>query len=70
MLPLSSFAESSLFNLNNPRISLLTVSVLDIAAHPEAMEQLISDEILSPPPMPDLPLPTINDTYHPILFLN
>ena len=51
MLPLSPIAEFPLFNLNNLRTLLLIVSTLDIDDYPEAMELLISDEILTPPPI-------------------
>ena len=67
MLPLSPFVKSLLFNLNNPRTPLLTASALDIGAHSEAMDLLISDKILTPPPMTYL-LQSINDTYYLVLL--
>ena len=70
MLPLSSFVESPLFNLNTPHIPLLTASILDITAYPEAMELLISYEILTLPTMFYLPLLPVNDSNHPIFLPN
>ena len=68
MLPLSLFAEYSLFNLNDLPTPLITSSALDITPYPEAIKLLISDEILTPPPTPDFIILPINDTYPPVLL--
>ena len=68
MLPLSSFVESSLFNINDPPTLLSTISTLDIAPHSESTQLLISNEILTLPHISDIPLTPINNTYYPILL--
>ena len=68
MLPLSSFAISPLSNINDPPTPLLTLSEFDITPHPETMDLLISDEILTHPLISNLPLPPMNDTNHPVLL--
>ena len=40
---------------------MLPVSALDIVTEPESAELLIPDEIRTPPPASDSPLPSIND---------
>ena len=59
-LTLSPFAESLLFNHNDPLTLLLPASVFDIVADPEDVELLRSDEILTLHFLSYPPLPSTN----------
>ena len=65
MSPLSSFAESPLFNFNDPLTPLLPTFTLDRETDPEITELLLPDEIITLLYLSDPSLPLINNTYLP-----
>ena len=67
-LPLSLVDKSPLFNLSNSPTLLSSTSTLDLETYPEDVVLLMSNEILIPSPMSDLPLQRINNIDHPVFL--
>ena len=68
MLPLSLVDESPLLNINDSPTLLSSSSTLGIATYFENVLLLMSNEILTPSPMSDLPLQRINNTDPPVFL--